>query len=239
MKRIVLFLALLIAAPAFAQVPADLSSGIALKDEGTVQGRINQLDCIGSAIACTSSGLTGTLTITLPTASDTVAGIVELATVAETTTGTDTGRAVTPAGLAGSAFGKPIKSVQVPVTDFTTSVTTGDVFYFRVPQSLNGMNLIGAQASVVRAGQTNDTTVALTRCAAAATGDVCSGTTAAMLSGDITINTGENDSATGSNGSIDTSNDDVATGQIIKVTVPTVSTTAPKGLIVNLDFQLP
>ena len=41
----------------------------------------------------------------LPSASDTASGIVELATTAETATGTDTGRAVTPAGLAGATSG--------------------------------------------------------------------------------------------------------------------------------------
>ena len=38
-------------------------------------------------------------TLGIVTASDTASGLVELATTAETTTGTDTGRAVTPAGL--------------------------------------------------------------------------------------------------------------------------------------------
>lgn len=42
----------------------------------------------------------------VPNASDTVAGKVELATTAETTTGTDATRAVTPAGLAGSVWAK-------------------------------------------------------------------------------------------------------------------------------------
>ena len=41
----------------------------------------------------------------IPTASTTVSGNVELATTAETNTGTDTGRAVTPDGLAGSIHG--------------------------------------------------------------------------------------------------------------------------------------
>lgn len=40
----------------------------------------------------------------VPDASETVKGKVELATTAETTTGTDTARAVTPAGLAGSVW---------------------------------------------------------------------------------------------------------------------------------------
>ena len=45
-------------------------------------------------------------TVSVPDASETVKGIVELATVAEVQAGTDTVRAVTPAGLAG-ATGKP------------------------------------------------------------------------------------------------------------------------------------
>lgn len=44
----------------------------------------------------------GAPTLSTPDASDTVKGIVELATTAETTTGTDTVRAVTPAGLDGA-----------------------------------------------------------------------------------------------------------------------------------------
>ncbi len=46
------------------------------------------------------SGATGDVTVTAETASASNAGVVELATSAETQTGTDTGRAVTPDGLA-------------------------------------------------------------------------------------------------------------------------------------------
>lgn len=49
----------------------------------------------------TGSNLSGTNTGDEPAASDTVAGIVELATIAETNTGTDATRAVTPDGLDG------------------------------------------------------------------------------------------------------------------------------------------
>ena len=45
------------------------------------------------------SGATGDVTVTAEDASTTNPGVVELATTAETTTGTDTGRAVTPDGL--------------------------------------------------------------------------------------------------------------------------------------------
>jgi hypothetical protein len=48
----------------------------------------------GAGIDVTNSG--ATVTVAGETASDSNAGIVELATTAETTTGTDTGRAVTP-----------------------------------------------------------------------------------------------------------------------------------------------
>ena len=37
---------------------------IQLQDEGTNQGQVNKLNCVGSAVACTRSGVTGTITIT-------------------------------------------------------------------------------------------------------------------------------------------------------------------------------
>lgn len=62
---------------------------------------------------------------TVPDASTTVKGIVELATNAETTTGTDTTRAVTPAGLkvvADTKYAKPVGGI--PSTDLTAPVQT-------------------------------------------------------------------------------------------------------------------
>jgi len=57
-------------------------------------------------------------------ASATVSGIVELATIAEVDTGTDTVRAITPAGLAGSALQTKVDAIEAlaDVTD-TTNVT--------------------------------------------------------------------------------------------------------------------
>jgi len=57
---------------------------------------------ITSVIAGTGlsgGGTSGDVTLSVATASDSVKGIIELATTAETTTGTDAGRAVTPDGL--------------------------------------------------------------------------------------------------------------------------------------------
>lgn len=135
----------------------------------------------------------------------------------------------------------PTKAVQVVPFDFTTNVATGDgKFYFRVPASLNNWILTGVSASVVTAGTTNATNVDLARCAAAATGNLCSGTVVDMLSTNLTIDSGENDSATAAAAAvIDTANDDVTTGQIIRVDVDAVSTTPPKGLIVNMEFTAP
>ncbi|MGW9067006.1 glycine-rich domain-containing protein [Achromobacter animicus] len=61
---------------------------------------------------------------TIPAASDTVAGIVELATTAETTTGTDATRAVTPGALAAQF---PIRGHQIYNTagSYTWSVPSG------------------------------------------------------------------------------------------------------------------
>lgn len=61
-----------------------------------------------------------------PAASTTVAGKVELATTAETKTGTDTARAVTPAGLAGASLGAgqswtDVDSSRVLGTTYTNS----------------------------------------------------------------------------------------------------------------------
>lgn len=164
-------------------------------------------------------------------ASDSASGKVELATAAETTTGTDTARAITPDGLAGSDFGT--KTVSIIVFDDSTDVSTGngagDVFY-RIPSVLNGMNLVGVAMAVQTAGTTNNLDVQIHNVTQ----------TADMLSTVMRIETGETDTSTSAQpGTIDTANDDVATGDIIRVDVDAVQTTAPKGLIVELQFQLP
>lgn len=58
-------------------------------------------------------------------ASDTVSGIVELATTAEAQTGTDTARAVTPAGLAAAACYQGKRSIYLPAAALRPRVTNG------------------------------------------------------------------------------------------------------------------
>lgn len=136
---------------------------------------------------------------------------------------------------------KITKSVQVELFGPTTDTASGNgAYYFRVPVSLNGTNLVGIQTNTVTAGTTGLTSVQITRCAAVATSPLCSGTTASMLTTVASIDSGETSSSTAATAAvINTSNDDVATAQILRFDVTAIHTTPAKGLIVNLDFKLP
>lgn len=57
MRRIFYFIGLLLISNSLAY------GATQLKDEGTSQGYINVVDCVGAGIACTKSGITGTLTV--------------------------------------------------------------------------------------------------------------------------------------------------------------------------------
>ena len=164
-------------------------------------------------------------------ASATAVGVAELATAAETTTGTDTARVVTPDGLAGSDYGKRV--VELLVFDGTTDTATGNDaggVMFRVPSVMDGYNLVEVAANVHTAGTTNTTDVQVRNLTQ----------TQDMLSTVITIDSGETDTLTAAAAAvIDTLTDDVATGDSIRIDVDAVSTTAAKGLLVELTFQEP
>ena len=167
----------------------------------------------------------------LVAATDTAQGAVELATAAETTTGTDATRSVTPDGLAGSEFG--VKLVEIMASDMTTAITTGDgKAGFMVPASMNGMNLVRAHAALLGAQSSSGTpTVQIRR--------VRSSSAADMLSTKITIDANESTSHTAATAPvIDTANDDASTADLIYVDVD-VAGTGAKGLLVTLEFQLP
>jgi len=148
---------------------------------------------------------------------------------------------LTEAGVfSGSAIKKTIEVVPF---DFTTDVSTGDgKFYFRVPTTIDGYSLSGVQVNVITAGTTNSTTVGIDRCAATTSGNACSGTVTDMLATVFSVDTGENsssDAATPGALSATAANLIVTAGQIVRVNVDSVSTTAPKGLIVTMDFTAP
>ena len=162
-------------------------------------------------------------------ASDSATGVVELATVAELDTGTDTGRAVTPDVLAGSNFGERI--VELLAVDFTVDTAVADgLAYFHVPSSMAGMNLVEVHAEVFTAGTTNTTDIQIA--------NVTQG--ADMLSTVITIDSGETGSDTAAAAAaIDTGEDDLTVNDMIRIDIDAVSSTEAKGLLVTLVFRFP
>lgn len=98
--------------------------GHIIQNEGTALTARTGLNFIGSAItAADDAGNDRTnVTVTLPVSSETVVGIVELATTAETTTGTDTTRATTAAGVKAVADTKAALAHVHAAADVTTGV---------------------------------------------------------------------------------------------------------------------
>lgn len=169
-------------------------------------------------------------------ASDTATGVVELATIAETDTGTDATRAVTPDGLSGSVYGTKITAIQV--IDGATTLSTGDgKAYFRIPSALNGMNLVSCGANVLTKSTSGTPTIQIARGRQA--NATSAFTFADMLSTRITIDANEYDSKDAATAAvIDTANDDVATGDMIRIDVD-VAGTGTTGLNVTLSFRTP
>lgn len=138
--------------------------------------------------------------------------------------------AAEPAGLA-----IVTKEVTILVFDDSQNVAVadgaGDVFY-RIPSTFDGMNLVAVAAQVQTAGTTGTTDVQIAR--------TRSGSTVDMLSTKLTIDSTEIGTLTAATPAvINTSNDDVQTGDQIRIDVDAVSTTPPKGLVVELQFRFP
>jgi len=166
----------------------------------------------------------------LPNAGAAAQGVVELATAAETSTGTDTDRAVTPDGLAGSVHGE--KVIQMVVIDFATALTTGDgKFYFHVPSTLNGFDIVDVHAEVITAPAGSTIIIQLHNLTA----------TADILSTLLTIDASETGSDTAATAAvISGSEDDLTTNDVIRVDIDQIgSSTAGSGLIVTLICRLP
>ena len=180
--------------------------------------------------ALIATNLSGTNTGDEAAASVTVVGVSELATAAETTTGTDATRALTPDGYAGSDHG--VRNAEVLVTvDYDTDTATGDgKAYFVIPTEWGGMNLVSAHAEVITAGTTTTLDVQIHNLTQAAD----------MLSTKLTIDSTENGSDTAAIPEvIDAANDDVAAFDVIRFDIDSIHTTPAKGLIVILGFQVP
>jgi hypothetical protein len=205
---------------------------------GYIQERIIEKDVAGGSRAgggsATSAALvsvnTDSLDKVLSSADSNVQAALETldeagASVGDVETGTSIAKFVTPDALAGSNLGERI--IEVLVTAPGDDVATGDgVAHFTIPSSMAGMNLVRAQATVVTPGTTGATTVNVHNVTDAVD----------MLSANISIASAAN---VGTPGTVDTGNDDVTTDDRLRIDVDTVSTTAPKGLVVILEFRLP
>lgn len=168
-------------------------------------------------------------------ASTTVASVMEIATTAETNTGTDATRAVSPDGLAGSYAGTASTSGLVQAG--TISTGDGKVYIGPIPAKVNGMNLIGCSITVLTKSTSGTPTVQLAR------GRQANATTAHaytdMLTTKMTIDANEYSSLNAATAAvIDTSADDVLTGDMIRVDID-VAGAGTADMYVYLEFQLP
>lgn len=159
-----------------------------------------------------------------PEASVEARGLVELASTAEVSAGSDSERAVTPAGLAGSSFGQ--EGLRFVVCGASTDAAVGDGLEgAAIGAELDGFRVVGVVAAVHTAGATGPTEVQIRRRRAGVDADV--------LSVKCRIESGEHRSTDAATQPVvDTDYDDLASGDLVYVDVDAVSATAPKGLSV-------
>jgi hypothetical protein len=199
----------------------------------TVSNTLTLTGTDGSSVAFGAGGTViynnTDVTSQVTAASDTASGKVELATIAETNTGTDATRSITPDGLAGSNFG--IRYLSVVAFDYATDCATGDgKAYVVIPPAFNGMNLVSVHGRAITAGTTGTMDVQIRNVTQAAD----------MLTTKLTWDSTEAGTDTAATPAvIDGNNDDVATNDLIAIDVDAVQTTAAKGMILTLGFQLP
>ena len=168
-------------------------------------------------------------------ASTSLSAHVELATTAETSTGTSDTKVVTPNGLADSNFGKTIIGILVsdPGGD---AITTGDgKAVVRIPATLNNADLKTVAASLTTVSSSGIPTIQLrrNRWASATTR-----TDADMLSTKLTIDASEYDSNDAAAAAvINATNEDVSEDDQIFIDID-VAGTGAKGLYIEMVFAL-
>lgn len=156
-------------------------------------------------------------------------GVVELATAAEVTTGTDDTRAITPEAFSQSAYGTFITILQPYLTseDVSTGDNSGGVL-FPVPAELDGWKLVAVEAFVASAGTTGTVDVQIRNTTQVED----------MLSTKITIDSGETTSDTAATPAvIDATKNTVDKSDFLVIDVDAIPGTAPQGLLVKLGFR--
>ena len=112
---------------------AELEQATVTVEEGTDAGATFRQTQVNGVID-TNNVIWASFGTSAPVASDTTPGIVELATQAEVNTGTDTGRAVTPATLAGSIYAKKKTA--------PTTIGDGSATSYTVTHNLNTRDVV-------------------------------------------------------------------------------------------------
>jgi hypothetical protein len=199
----------------YSEAEISLSTGVATAGTpvtaaamNKIEDKLEELDAAGS----------------VPDASDTVKGKVELATAAETSAGTDATRAVTPDSLAGSGYGKRTIVFRM---NGSVALTTNEKAYFRVPDWMNGWKLV--KPSAMCKGTSSSGVPQFT---------LKNGATS-MLTTNITIDAGEDDSKDAAAPPvIDTSHDTVAEGDHLEAGTAAAGTGVTYASV-NATFQAP
>src|SRR5262249_13045720 len=112
----------------------------------------------------------------------------------------------------------------MPVAPASNVASGTGVIYYQVTPSLSGRSLSYAAASVITAGTTNATTIAIKRILGGVPNDV--------LKSALSLASGTTASGTGS---INGSNSDLLTGDLLRVDVTGVSSTPPQGLLIAIE----
>lgn len=151
-------------------------------------------------------------------------------------TGAGTTGATGATGSQGATGPSGGKSVSIQVLDKDTDLTTGDgKAYFRIPSSLNGLDIIAVAAAVNTTSSSGLPTVMIAR--GRQSGATNAHSFVDVLSTAITIDANEYDSKDATTAAvINTSNDDLATGDLIRIDVD-VAGTGTKGLLVTMQFS--
>lgn len=193
----------------------------------TVDGTSILSDAAGvmtlASIDCLDTTTSATIAQEADNASLTATGVVELATAAEITTGTDTSRAMGIEGFVGSEYGTRL--IQIAVTD--TTLATGDSqIHFFIPNEMDSWDLVDADAAVATPSTTGNPTIQIRNATDAAD----------MLSTKITIDTAEKTSFTALTAPvIDTANDSVVAGDELVIDIDSAGTA--EGLNILLSFR--
>lgn len=202
--------------------------------EATIEAAIDTLSNLTTVGTVTS----GNVDAVVSSASTTTAGKIEIATSAETTTGTDATRAVSPDGLAGSEFGKRTVGILVSGSaSGDSALATGDgLAAFPIDSTLNGMNLVAVKAYVTTVSSSGAPLFQVRR---SRRSSATARTTVDMLTTGVSIDASEFESADATTAvSINGTNDDVQTGDILLIDCDTAGT-GTKGAQLLLTFQLP